>query len=70
MTIRPDRAFGLLLVVLAPVAILAMRAPAVLTRHLGGPRSHGAQLPEAFLRIAGVLLLIGAAVTWYRLLKL
>lgn len=65
----PDHVLGLLLVLLAPVAVLAASAPAVLRRWLGGRRRQNAPIPEAFLRVAGILLLIGAVITWYRLWK-
>jgi hypothetical protein len=68
MRIRTDLTVGLLFLVLSPIAVVAIKSPAFLTRYLGGSRTL-APGAEYFLRIAGLLLLIGAVVTWFRLLK-
>jgi hypothetical protein len=63
-----DRAFAFVLIPLAVIAILGLVAPKVLMRNFGGSTTHKApMLLQVFLRVAAVLLLIGAIITWYRI---
>ena len=58
-----------LLLPLALVAFVGVISPATLAHRMGGPRDRKARMLETFLRIAGTLLLIGALITWHRLLE-
>ena len=57
--------FALVLIPLAAIAVVAIAAPGTLVRHLGGSKSQRAPIRGLFLRVAGMLLLIGAVWTWH-----
>lgn len=57
-------AFAIVLIPLAAVATIAVFTPERLMRHLGGSKSQRVLMRELFLRVAGILLLVGALWTW------
>jgi hypothetical protein len=57
--------FAIILIPLAAIAATAVFSPETLVRHLGGPKSQRARTRELFLRVAGILLLVGALWTWH-----
>lgn len=59
--------FDLLLIPLAAIAIVAVISPRIIVRHLGRPKFKNLIGIEIFLRIAGILMLIGAVINWCRL---
>lgn len=61
-----DRIFAFLLIPLVVYALFALVSPTVLVRGFGRPRQHRAPIREAILRVASVLILIGAAIMWWR----
>lgn len=61
-----DVALVVLLIALVPVGVAAVVSPALLVRHLGGPRNRRVPAREMFLRLAGTLVLIGVLVLGYR----
>jgi hypothetical protein len=65
-----DHAFSILLIPLAAIAVLAVLSPVQFLARLGGPRNYRAPALETFIRVAGLLLLIGAAITWLRWWKI
>jgi hypothetical protein len=56
--------FAIILIPLAALALAAVFSPETLVRHLGGPKGQRAPIRELFLRVAGILLLVGALWTW------
>lgn len=52
--------FGVILVPLTIVAVVAVITPKKLLRHMGGPKSQRVPIKELFLRLAGILILVGA----------
>jgi hypothetical protein len=65
-----DHAFSILLIPLAAIAVLAVLSPVQFLARLGGPRNYRAPALETFIRVAGLLLFIGAAITWLRWWKI
>jgi hypothetical protein len=66
MRIRGDDALAILLVPLVAVAVLAALSPAQFLSKLGGPRNRKVPALEIYVRGAGLLLLIGTAITWFQ----
>jgi hypothetical protein len=59
-------AFAIMLIPLAAIAVIAVLSPETLVSHLGGPKGgQRAPIRELFLRVAGILLLVGALWTWH-----
>lgn len=56
--------FAIILIPLAAIAVIAVVSPETIVRHLGGPKTQRAPIRELFLRVAGILLLVGALWTW------
>jgi len=69
MSAHQDCTFSVLVVLLVPLAVLAIKAPAVLLCWFGGPRAKKAHILETSLRVAGAVFLVGATITLYRLWK-
>ena len=67
MPVNPPQVtvLGIIMIPLTVVATIGVLSPETLLRHLGGPKGHRAPIRELFLRIAGILLLIGALWTWH-----
>ena len=57
--------FAIILIPLAAIAVIAVLSPETLVRHLGGPKAQRAPIRELLLRVAGILLLVGALLTWH-----
>jgi hypothetical protein len=60
-----DRIFAVMLIPLVVYALFALVSPTIAVRGFGRPRRR-APIREAILRVAGVLVLIGAAIMWWR----
>jgi hypothetical protein len=56
------RAFAVITIPLAAIAVIGLTWPARLGRYLGGPRNYRAPKLELFVRFACSLVLIGAAI--------
>jgi hypothetical protein len=61
-----SKLFPIILLPLAAVAIIAIVSPGALVSRLGGPRTLKSPARELFLRIAGALFLVGAAIACFR----
>lgn len=61
-----DRIFAFLLIPLVVYALFALVSPAVLVRGFRGSRQQRAPIREAILRVASLLILISAAIMWWR----
>lgn len=67
MRVNPSQVtvFAIILIPLAAIAVIAVFSPETLVRHMGGPKDQRAPMRELFLRVAGILLLVGALWTWH-----
>jgi hypothetical protein len=61
-----DRIFAFMLIPLVIYAVFALVFPAALARGFRRPRHRRAPIREAILRVASVLILISAAIMWWR----
>jgi hypothetical protein len=61
-----DHIVAFLLIPLVIYALFALVSPAVFVHGFGRPRQHRAPIREAILRVASVLILISAAIMWWR----